>query len=182
MTNRFPTREELVKILDRLLYSGHKRLAFGLEQELAQWGETNPMSPAPVKVSPQNGIATSAAPEYLDPRVFPPPRGVKLNVLTSGGVQVEATWRPDLNFVAWAPLIKVPPWAKEKCYQASVGKLPLRRHFTSSPKVTPNEEPTAPGSLFVSFASSSGNGLFVSGNEGQSGGGETSSSEGQCSD
>jgi len=35
-----------------------------------------------------------------------PPVGVKLNILTSGGIAVQGTWRDDSDFIAWAPLIR----------------------------------------------------------------------------
>ena len=35
-----------------------------------------------------------------------PPRGVKLLILTSGGVAVIGDWVDDSNFVAWSPLPK----------------------------------------------------------------------------
>jgi len=45
---------------------------------------------------------------YRDPIADPPPRGVKLLLLTSGGVAVLGDWRDDSNLVAWAPLPKKP--------------------------------------------------------------------------
>jgi hypothetical protein len=35
-----------------------------------------------------------------------PPRGVKLLILTSGGVAVIGDWRDNAGFVAWSPLPK----------------------------------------------------------------------------
>lgn len=35
----------------------------------------------------------------------PAPKGIKLSLLTKGGVQVVGVWEDDL-YVAWAPLIK----------------------------------------------------------------------------
>jgi hypothetical protein len=45
---------------------------------------------------------------WNDPEWNPPPRGVKLLILTSGGVAVLGDWRDDSNFVAWSPLPKRP--------------------------------------------------------------------------
>lgn len=44
---------------------------------------------------------------YL-PEQFPPPRGVKLIVYTSGGVSIVSDWSDDSNHVAWYPLPKKP--------------------------------------------------------------------------
>ena len=41
---------------------------------------------------------------WRDPVAEVPPRGVKLLVLTSGGVAVIGDWTGDSNFVAWSPL------------------------------------------------------------------------------
>lgn len=35
-----------------------------------------------------------------------PPRGVKLLLLTEGGVTVLGTWSDNGNFIAWAPLLQ----------------------------------------------------------------------------
>ena len=42
---------------------------------------------------------------WLHPKKYPPPRGVKLNLLTRGGVAVYGSWAVDS--VAWAPLLQV---------------------------------------------------------------------------
>lgn len=41
------------------------------------------------------------------PEWEPPPRGVKMLLLTSGGVACIGDWRDDSNLVAWSPLPKV---------------------------------------------------------------------------
>ena len=43
---------------------------------------------------------------WRDPEKEPPPRGMKLLVLTSGGVTVISDWVTDSNFVAWSPMPK----------------------------------------------------------------------------
>lgn len=43
---------------------------------------------------------------WRDPAKEPPPRGVKLLVLTSGGVTVIGDWVTNSNFVAWSPMPK----------------------------------------------------------------------------
>lgn len=35
------------------------------------------------------------------------PQGVKLNLLTVGGVSVVGHWAKDAGFIAWAPLIRI---------------------------------------------------------------------------
>lgn len=57
---------------------------------------------------------TSAEPEYLDPEDHPPPRGRKIQLLTIGGIAVEGDWTEHGGFVAWAPLLKIPPKIKAK--------------------------------------------------------------------
>jgi hypothetical protein len=49
---------------------------------------------------------------WRDPVVEPPPRGVKLLVLTSGGVTVIGDWVTNSNFVAWSPMPKRPGSAR----------------------------------------------------------------------
>jgi hypothetical protein len=41
------------------------------------------------------------------PEYQPPPRGVKLLLLTSGGVACLGDWREDSNLVAWSPLPRI---------------------------------------------------------------------------
>jgi hypothetical protein len=43
---------------------------------------------------------------WRDPDEHPPPRGVKLLLLTSGGVACFGEWSRASNFVAWSPLPK----------------------------------------------------------------------------
>jgi len=43
---------------------------------------------------------------WCDPEQERPPRGVKLLILTDGGVAVIGDWLDDSNFVAWSPLPK----------------------------------------------------------------------------
>jgi hypothetical protein len=49
---------------------------------------------------------------WRDPAKEPPPRGVKLLVLTSGGVTVIGDWVTNSNFVAWSPMPKRPGGAR----------------------------------------------------------------------
>jgi hypothetical protein len=48
--------------------------------------------------------AASGGVWFRCPLAFPPPRGVKLLMLTSGGVAVHGDWMDDSNYVAWSPL------------------------------------------------------------------------------
>lgn len=74
----------------------------------------------PVSVSHMNRIATAQPGEvyYRDPRVDPPPLGVMLNIYTTGGIQIKGLWRDDLGYLAWAPLLKVPDWLRERAHIA----------------------------------------------------------------
>lgn len=56
----------------------------------------------------ENRVMPAVAGEvyWRDPEEHPPPRGVKLLILTSGGVAVFGDWMTDSNFVAWSPLPK----------------------------------------------------------------------------
>ena len=44
---------------------------------------------------------------WLDPETNPPPRGVKIQLLTEGGIAVYGEWR-DQGYDAWAPCMQVP--------------------------------------------------------------------------
>lgn len=54
------------------------------------------------------GYLAAEHPEYSYPEAGDPPapRGVKLQILTTGGIAVLGEWKDDTNFMAWAPLIK----------------------------------------------------------------------------
>jgi hypothetical protein len=57
----------------------------------------------------ENRILDAAASDevgYRDPQVCPPPGGVKLLLLTEGGVAVIGTWADGAGFVAWSYLPK----------------------------------------------------------------------------
>lgn len=43
---------------------------------------------------------------WLYPHVDAPPRGVKLNILTKGGIAIHGEWRNDCGFIAWQHLFK----------------------------------------------------------------------------
>ena len=56
-------------------------------------------------------LAAYSSPEtdrFLWPDEYVPPRGVKLLLLTSGGVAVVGDWTDDSNLVAWRPLPRKP--------------------------------------------------------------------------
>mgnify|MGYP003386933265 FL=1 len=63
---------------------------------------------------------------WRDPRVDPPPRGVKLNAMTEGGIVIFGNWRDD--YLAWSPLLKIPPWLRARLNEAY-----LRSDKTGSP-------------------------------------------------
>jgi hypothetical protein len=50
--------------------------------------------------------ARSGTVYWREPKDEPPPKGVKLLILTSGGVTVIGDWMSDSNFVAWSPMPK----------------------------------------------------------------------------
>jgi len=50
--------------------------------------------------------AKSGEAYWRDPEKERPPRGVKLLLLTTGGVAVIGDWTDESNFVAWSPLPK----------------------------------------------------------------------------
>ena len=41
---------------------------------------------------------------YLDPAEYPPPRGIKLLILTTGNVAIVSDWSDDSNHAYWSPL------------------------------------------------------------------------------
>lgn len=51
---------------------------------------------------------------WRDPEWCTPPRGVKLLLLTSGGVAVFGEWRDDSNYEAWSPLPRKRPLTNGK--------------------------------------------------------------------
>lgn len=50
--------------------------------------------------------AATGTTKWRDPQKYPPPRGVKLLLLTTGSVAVIGDWRDDSNLIKWAPLPK----------------------------------------------------------------------------
>lgn len=53
-----------------------------------------------------NMPAAAGAVYWRDPVAEPPPRGVKLLILTDGGVTVIGDWMADSNFEMWSPMPK----------------------------------------------------------------------------
>jgi len=54
----------------------------------------------------RNMGAASGEVYWRDKDAFPPPSGVKLLILTTGGVAVIGDWSDKSNFLAWSPLPK----------------------------------------------------------------------------
>ena len=77
-----------------------------------------------VSINQMEGVATSKDPEFFNPVWNPPPLGVQLWVMTTGGVAVRTVWRENAGFLAWCPMPKSPPWLKDMLFQAykSVGR------------------------------------------------------------
>lgn len=61
----------------------------------------------PVRTGDKSYLAAEN-PEYYYPAAGDPPAplGVKLQILTTGGVVTLSQWSDDTNFIAWAPLLK----------------------------------------------------------------------------
>lgn len=80
----------------------------------------DPTKDRPVPVpNNQEGIVTDSEVQWYDPATHPAPKGVKLRVMTEGGLECDAFWRDDSGFLAWHPLLKAPRWLKAKireCY------------------------------------------------------------------
>jgi hypothetical protein len=53
-----------------------------------------------------NMPAESGEVRMRDPKKYPPPRGTKLLILTSGGVTVVGDWIDTSNYVKWSPMPK----------------------------------------------------------------------------
>ena len=51
--------------------------------------------------------------EWLDPLIFPPPRGMKIQLLTDWEIAVYGHWS-DTGYVAWAPLMTKPAWLVQR--------------------------------------------------------------------
>lgn len=68
------------------------------------------------KVNNLEGIVVTNDVTWKNPEVEPPPRGRKINVLTIGGIAIQAYWSDRAKkdgFIAWYPLIDVPDWARD---------------------------------------------------------------------
>lgn len=59
--------------------------------------------------------------EWLDPSIYTPPRGTKIQLLTDWGIAVYGHWDDD-GFVAWAPLLQKPSWLIARMCQKRVEK------------------------------------------------------------
>jgi hypothetical protein len=51
--------------------------------------------------------------EWLDPLIYPPPRGMKIQLLTDWEIAVYGHWS-DTGYVAWAPLMTKPAWLVQR--------------------------------------------------------------------
>lgn len=89
-----------------------------------------------VSVNVKDGIATSFAPEFYDPAEVPPPLGVDLWVMQSGGVLIKTKWVPDERYLAWYPLPKAPAWLKAKLHEVYSRNIPKMIQQPMLPVVT----------------------------------------------
>lgn len=67
-----------------------------------------PAEPEPPRATGDKSYLAAENPEYYYPAAGDPPAplGVKLQILTTGGVVTLSQWSDDTNFIAWAPLLK----------------------------------------------------------------------------
>jgi hypothetical protein len=68
-------------------------------------------------------VVTSFEPEWLDPLIVKPPQGSQVNLLTTGGVQVEGIWKENSKFLAWSPRLKMQPWLKQRLQDSYLPKF-----------------------------------------------------------
>lgn len=101
---------------------GH--LQFACQQPPKPWprpapGTNPPTHERPVlpKTSaPPRITGRAPAAEWLDPLVYPPPKGTKLRLMTDWGIAVYGHW-DDVGYIAWAPLLQKPAWLQERLRQ-----------------------------------------------------------------
>lgn len=114
---------------------GH--LQFACHQPPKPWPRpapgTNPPPPHERPVLPKTSVPpriTGRAParpdrapvaEWLDPLVYPPPKGTKLQLLTDWGIAVYGHWE-DVGYIAWAPLLQKPSWLLQRMRESRLKK------------------------------------------------------------
>jgi hypothetical protein len=54
--------------------------------------------------------------EWQDPRINPPPPGIKIQCLTRGGISITGHWSD--TYLAWHKLAKQPKWLKDRLSEA----------------------------------------------------------------
>lgn len=52
------------------------------------------------------GYSTDPELEWYYPQDYTPPKGVKVFLLTKGGVAVTGVWKDNAGFIGWRPLFK----------------------------------------------------------------------------
>jgi len=75
-------------------------------------------STAPASVNSREGVVSAWTAEWLDPRRVAPPSGVSLQILGASGRQIPGPWTNTPFNIAWAPLLKIPDWARSRLQQA----------------------------------------------------------------
>lgn len=65
-----------------------------------------------ISIKPDQQTASSFNSGWRNPSVDVPPKGVKLQLYTEGGIAVYGHWKDSAGFLAWAPLPAVPKWLK----------------------------------------------------------------------
>lgn len=83
---------------------------------------SSPPTQSEVTVNTREGVASAETTTWTDPEITPAPLGVLVNILTLGGIQIKAPWKEDAGFIAWAPMLKIPAWARDRINQRYKGK------------------------------------------------------------
>lgn len=97
-------------------------------------------------VNTREGVASAQSTKWKDPLVEPAPRGVTIQILTASGRQISGQWIPNTPFfIAWAPLMKTPDWAKERM---SLAYRDTPRIAGSTPVVHYSYRPLKPGEVW----------------------------------
>lgn len=93
-----------------------------------------------IKLNREQNVATAAQVEWLDPYnpKTPPPRGIRIEVLTWGGVKTDAVWTGESHqfFAAWCPKPSKPDWLKKRLSDYYKGNFKP----ASTASVSPNKD------------------------------------------
>lgn len=76
-------------------------------------------------MQPHSTPSDSAVVQWMDPRVNPPPLGVKIVSIAKGGVVVVGNW--DKSHLGWHPLLKLPGWLRDRRSEVYLGSTDGKR-------------------------------------------------------